>query len=706
MPSALTIFETVVALPLAERAAFLAGLDIDAAVRAEVDAMLASEVTRHPIDLARPALGAQFDVLAAARTAAERLPEWIAGYRILARLGEGAGGVVFRAEQEEPRREVALKLLHLTSATSTAVRRFATEVRALSRLRHPGIAHIYESGVGTVWGASLPYLTMELVDGVPLARWRETAPGREACLDVVLQLLDAIGYAHQRGVIHRDLKPSNIFVETSGRTPRARILDFGVARITEGNDATQTVPGVVIGTLPYLSPEQAAGEVDIDTRADVYAVGVICYELLSGQRPIASSEDPRETLARIRETEPAPIRRWCPELEADLEAVLGKALARRRADRYASAAAFADDLRRVGAHEPVAARPPTAWYRARLFVRRRRRLVGALAVLALAFLVGVGGVVVSAVRSERSRRLAVRVLTAVGRDVLELEQTLGTLTLRQRLLAGMRAELEDLVVQDPDVPEYLALRADALVGLGNIEVQRGEREQARPFRAEALALRERCVALRPDDIEHRARLATDLVRLGDLERTGEDFGAAVPLYERAHAIYVAVAEARPEARGLDDLAYSFHRLAHAAIEAGAAERAAGLLDELAGIAARLDALAPDRAANVAVHRELWTMRSHLAHRRGDGAAARRCLQASVDHSQAWLAQRPGDTEAWVGYLGTVRSLGAELLAAGEYDAASALVADCCASFDAVRGVDDIRVRTGIERVRAWWATNR
>jgi tetratricopeptide (TPR) repeat protein len=697
MASALTLFEAVVALPIGEREAYLARLDIEASVRVELEAMLASEAT-HPIDLARPALGREFDMLAAARTAAEHLPKWIAGYRVLARLGEGSGGVVFRAEQERPRREVALKLLHLTSATPDAVRRFAIEVRALSRLRHPGIAHIYDSGVGVVWGTPLPYLAMELVDGMPLAQWRQTGPGRDACLDVVLQILHAIGYAHQQGVIHRDLKPSNIFIETAGGAPRVRILDFGVARITVGGDVTQTVPGAVIGTLPYMSPEQAAGAADIDTRTDVYAVGVLCYELLSGQRPIPVGADPRETLARLREDEPLRLGRWSRELGGDLELVVGKALARRREDRYGSAAAFADDLRRLRAHEPVLARRPTARYQARLFVRRHHRLVGALAVLALAFLVGFGGVIASAVRSERSRRLAVRVLSAVGRNVFELEQSLGTLALRQRLLESVREELDWLVAQDPGVPEYLALRADALVGLGNIEVQRGEREKARPYRVEAIALREQCVALRPDDIDQRARLATDLVRLGDLERRDEVFDAAVPFYERAHEIYAAVALQRSDVRALDDLAYSFHRLAHAAIAAADWPRAEAMLEEQAALAARVDVLAPHRAANLAVHRELWTMRGHLAHRRGDPAGECRHLETSLRYSRAWLKHRPDDTEAWVGYLGIVCSFADALVAADRHDAARQIVAECRRSLEGVKGADDVRVLDGIERL--------
>lgn len=334
-------------------------------------------------------------------------PETIGHFRILGKLGQGGMGVVWEAEQDQPRRRVALKVMRRDHVVDHLhVQMFRREAESLARLKHPNIAAIYESG-HTDDGHD--YFAMELVRGVTLDEWLAARPKRIDDAEMKLRLrlfgtiCDAVHYAHQRGVIHRDLKPSNIIVTdgehnsasgaASRSLPSLKILDFGLARITDSDIAATLVSeiGVIKGTLPYMSPEQARGDVAaIDVRADVYALGVILYELLTGRRPYDVSRAAlAEAVRVICEEPPAPLRQsWSGvrRPDRDLETIVGKGLEKEADRRYASASELGDDVDRYLASQPILARTPSAVYQLTKMVQRNR-LGAAFAATVLVLLV-------------------------------------------------------------------------------------------------------------------------------------------------------------------------------------------------------------------------------------------------------------------------------------------------------------------------------
>ena len=335
-------------------------------------------------------------------------------YEIVRELGRGGVGVVYEARQENPHRLVALKLLRFASPGTEVLRRFQLEAEALGQLNHPGIAQIYEAGVEEVTNAaglrqSTPFVAMELVRGQSLTEYADGARlDIRARLDLLAQICEAVQHAHQKSVIHRDLKPGNILVTDaaaaeSGDSPNPaphsrpfpKIVDFGVARVggglaAEANEPTQA--GQLLGTIAYMSPEQLAGDPRaIDTRSDVYALGVIGYELLAGKRPIdISGQSLPNAIRMLAEAEPPPAGSVRRGLRGDIELILAKAMRKSPAGRYGSAAELAADLRRVIRNEPISARPPALGYQISRFVRRNRALVAASAIVAVT-IIGAAG---------------------------------------------------------------------------------------------------------------------------------------------------------------------------------------------------------------------------------------------------------------------------------------------------------------------------
>jgi len=359
----------------------------------------------------------------------------IAGrYVLLDKLGEGGMGEVWAAKQTEPvRRKVAVKLIKVGMDSRTVLARFEQERQALAMMEHPNIAKVLDGGMTD---DRRPYFVMELVNGLPLNRFCDEARlGIRGRLELFAQVCQAVQHAHQKGIIHRDLKPSNILVTIIDGRPIPKVIDFGVAKATSGRlteESLNTQFGTVVGTLEYMSPEQAGfSGVDIDTRSDIYSLGVILYELLTGLRPIdatrlkkaamtelirmireeepsrpskrLSTDEGLPSLAALRQMEP---RRLMTVLRGELDWVVMKCLEKQRDRRYETAGALNRDVQRYLADEPVEARPPSVVYRLRKFVSRHSGRVIAAGLILVALMSVAGILIVGALyaRAERERR--------------------------------------------------------------------------------------------------------------------------------------------------------------------------------------------------------------------------------------------------------------------------------------------------------------
>jgi len=323
------------------------------------------------------------------------LPEKISDYTILGQLGRGGMGIVYEAEQDSPRRRVAIKLMHPMHATDDRLRRFRHETELLGRLQHPGIAQIYEAGTYDLGRGTQPFFAMELVEGVDIRTYcEEQQLGLVARIELLARVADIVQYAHEREVIHRDLKPDNILVTPDGQP---RILDFGIARAESSSDVLSTIlteEGQLVGTLAYMAPELLVRErAQMTGKIDVYALGVLSFELLVSRLPHLVDDMPiSQAIAYLASQEPPRAGSLVPDLRGDVETILGKALEHDLDRRYQSAAAFARDLRSYLADEPIAARPPSRIYLVRKFARRRKALVGGILAT---LLVAVTGAVVA-----------------------------------------------------------------------------------------------------------------------------------------------------------------------------------------------------------------------------------------------------------------------------------------------------------------------
>ncbi|MEZ5964389.1 MAG: protein kinase [Planctomycetota bacterium] len=450
----------------------------------------------------------------------------IGSYRVVELLGHGGMGTVLLAEQDAPRRRVALKLFSAAVWGEDTERRFRHEAELLGRLHHPGIAQIYEASVHEVTSAlgtmRWPFFAMEFVEGArALHQWAAAhARSEREILEVAIQACTAIQHAHELGVVHRDIKPQNLLVDQHGRV---KVIDFGIARTLgcEGEaPSSMTRTGELIGTFRYMSPEQVRGERDrVDTRTDVHALGMVIYELLAGQLPFALAGKGLPEVARIlSEADPLPLRQALPSADPDLELILGTALAKERERRYPTAGALGDDLGRYLRREPVNARPPTFAYQLRMLAKRRRGLVASI--LALVGVATLGGAtsLVYAVRARLAERRAVtegeqkadamrRVFAMAMRNILDLpERLVGTpqaTALRRELIEQAIRQLRYVEQSVPmDAPTRLSL-ARAHLELGDVQGGSfsghvGSRQDARDSYARARSYLDQVLAEGPD----------------------------------------------------------------------------------------------------------------------------------------------------------------------------------------------------------------
>jgi tetratricopeptide (TPR) repeat protein len=392
--------------------------------------------------------------VASSATDVEQLPR-IGRYRILRLLGEGGMGSVYEAEQEQPRRRVALKVIKTAWASSELLRRFELEFQTLGRLHHPGIAQIYEAGSAETGFGSQPFFAMELIQGKPLVDYASAHHlNMRQRLELMIKICAAVEHAHQRGIIHRDLKPGNIMVDESGQP---KVLDFGLARVTDGDmQATrQTDMGQLLGTLAYMSPEQVmADPLALDTRSDVYALGVILYELLAGKLPYQVSRQVVEMVKTIQQVDPTRLSSLNRAYRGDVDTIVGKALEKDKTRRYGSAAELAADLRRYLEDRPIAAKPASTSYQLQKFARRNKTLVVGIAAV---FLTLVIGVVVSTWQAVRARQAERRAQT-------EAATAQAVVSFLQNDLLG-QASAYNQSKPDPDIKVRTALdRAAARTG--------------------------------------------------------------------------------------------------------------------------------------------------------------------------------------------------------------------------------------------------
>jgi len=444
----------------------------------------------------------------------DRAPERIGPYKILEKIGEGGMGVVYAAEQEAPfRRRVALKIIKPGMDSKQVLARFEAERQALALMDHPSVAKVFEAGETP---RGLPYFAMEYVQGEPITTYcdRHRLSIRQR-LDLLVQVCEGVQHAHQKGIIHRDLKPSNVLVALQGDNPVPKIIDFGVAKATAQRLTERTMfteLGVLIGTPEYMSPEQAEMTgLDVDTRTDVYALGVILYELLTGTLPFEPKDlrslgfdeirrrirevDPPRPSTRIstlgeRGTESARMRRTEPgklasRLKGDLDWITSKAIEKDRTRRYGSPNDLAADIGRHLGHEPVLAGPPSALYRSRKFVRRHRFGVAAAATATLGL---VGLAVLMTVQAARITREA-EAKQRVSEFLTELFQVSdpdkgrgNSITARELLDSGA-AKIRGKLTDDPRV------QADLMMTMGTVYRSLGLYPQAEPLLKQALETR-------------------------------------------------------------------------------------------------------------------------------------------------------------------------------------------------------------------------
>jgi eukaryotic-like serine/threonine-protein kinase len=590
----------------------------------------------------------------------------VAGYEVLGVLGRGGMGVVYRARQVALKRLVALKMIRAGDAADPEQRaRFQAEAEAVARLQHPHIVQVYEVAEHD----GRPLLALEYVAGGSLAdRLRGTPQPPADAARLVETLARAVDHAHRHGVIHRDLKPANVLLSFSREPPASagdaalaggsrlndsvpKVTDFGLAKLLDTTEG-DTKSGSILGTPSYMAPEQAAGKArEIGPAADIYALGAVLYELLTGRPPFRAATV-LETLEQVRTQDPVPPRRLQPRLPRDLETICLKCLEKEPAKRYETAADLADDLGRFLRLEPVRARPVGAVVRLGRWARRNPKVAALLLVLAVVLLAGVTSTTLLWQRSEFQRHQAEvnldtaeanfraafeavdRYYTQVSENRLLHEP--GMKSLRRDLLTGAREFLDrfaaerqgdprvrqeraqavrrlawiaheldslpraldlweqarelftDLARDDPDNAKFSTSVAECHLNLGQLHRELGNLGPAQEAVARALAIWEELDRTHPGTEDHRNNLAVAHGELGVIQQLAGRAREAEAAFGKAVAIQQELAEARPrDSARRQELAVALFRLADAAFRAGAFDRAAPVFERANALWERL-----------------------------------------------------------------------------------------------------------------------
>lgn len=525
------------------------------------------------------------------------LPQ-IAGFDVGGILGEGGMGTIYEAWQLQPRRRVALKLLRYGLLSPTLLRRFEQEVEILGRIEHPVVTRLYETGSVEYAGCRVPYFAMEYVEGCSIleyARQRQLSVRERAAL--LKRVVDGVHVAHQKGIIHRDIKPANVLVNEEGQP---KILDFGVARL-EQEDIQITLSlsqgGGLLGTLPYMSPEQAGGGSDeVDVRSDIYSLGILAYELFSGQRPLRLDALALHEAIRVIQTqEPMRLGSVDRSLRGDIDAIVGKAIEKDRERRYASATAMADDLQRYLQNRSVEARVPSLGYQASKFIRRHKLMAGAGALVMVSLTLGLAFAQVGMIRARRAeleaRRAERKAVAESDRAQANLQQAMDAverfttvvaetqlgktseaLPVRRQLLADAVSFYERFVEDNQGDPRVHAELTRALIRMVDLQTLMGETEESRRVLGEAVLNEAARLKIEPETEESLrsqalswSQLGARLVKSRELERALAAYEQSTALYHRALEIDPQDEDCRRElARGWRDVADLVSRMGRTA----------------------------------------------------------------------------------------------------------------------------------------------
>ncbi|HIN09802.1 MAG TPA: serine/threonine protein kinase, partial [Phycisphaerales bacterium] len=439
-------------------------------------------------------------------------------------IGSGGMGTVYEAVQEQPRRRVALKMMKRGITSRSATRRFEFESQTLARLKHHGVAQIYEAGTHDDGSGGVPYFVMEYIaNAKSLTQYAEEKKlGTRERLAIFAKVCDAVQHGHLKGIVHRDLKPGNILVDSSGQP---KVIDFGVARSTDSDLAVttlQTDVGQLVGTLQYMSPEQVEADPnDIDVRSDVYALGVVLYELLTGKPPYDVREAAiHEAVRMVREEEPTKLSTIDRHLRGDIETIALKALNKERERRYQSATALREDIAHYLADEPIAARPPGAVDYLRRFARKYKAATAAIVSIFLVLIIATVAISVSATEArnmtllryaEKSRVTAtnsvlkslVRQMTGFRND--EANKKMILYLLRQRV---------DKLDRHPEVP---LVQLELLTIFGNAYMTIEEYDKADALLQEAMEINQGGLLWGTSTIQNMGRLRMRQGRFAEAE---------------------------------------------------------------------------------------------------------------------------------------------------------------------------------------------
>ena len=486
-------------------------------------------------------------------------------YKLIEELGKGGMGVVYKAEQIEPvKRSVALKIIKLGMDTEEVVARFETEKQALAVMKHHNIAKVHDAGVTK---SGRPYFVMELVHGIPITDYCDnhklTAKER---LELFIPVCEAVQHAHLKGVIHRDLKPSNVLIEILEGKPVPKIIDFGIAKATEHRLAEQTLfteRGQLIGTPEYMSPEQAEmSDLDVDTRTDIYSLGVMLYELLVGvlpfdskflrsagfdeiQRIIREEEPPRastrlsdlgDTQNSIAEQRRTDVTSLYKQLKGDLDWITMKAMEKDRTRRYSTASDLAADITRHLKKEPIIARPPSRIYNVGKFIRRHKWGVAMATLLTLAIVIGGAAATIGFVRSTKAERLArqeAQTATQVSNFLVDLFNVSDPGEARGKTITALEILNKGAMEIEQGLKEQPSIRARLMETIGTVYMKLGLYTDADALLRRALELREELLdANDPQVAESLASLSLLLEQRGDFKEAEQIAARALDIRER------------------------------------------------------------------------------------------------------------------------------------------------------------------------------